>query len=145
MTFFVNFAKSSPPIDCWDRSGRACQVQSIVVVASSIAYVIHRISLAGVDMICRESEVTGSEFLLSFYKGSAEASFNVELNVAVEEPNTYHVSISCGSTIFLVPTWVVGLKPDDSIALVLNHESVSSDGRGWQVRVCSTKRTGFGK
>lgn len=39
-------------------------------------------------MICRESKVTGSEFLRSFYKGSGKASFDVELDMAVEEPDT---------------------------------------------------------
>ncbi|KAG9859407.1 hypothetical protein KCU94_g142, partial [Aureobasidium melanogenum] len=106
MTLVVDFSKSLPPIILWDRGGRACQIQGIVVIASSIANVIHRISLAGVDMICRESKAAGSEFLRSFYKGSAEAGFDVELNVAVEEPDTY-------------------------LSLILKHESVSSDRRGW--------------
>ncbi|KAG9938355.1 hypothetical protein KCU98_g147, partial [Aureobasidium melanogenum] len=105
MTLVVDFSKSLPPIILWDRGGRACQIQGIVVIASSIANVIHRISLAGVDMICRESKAAGSEFLRSFYKGSAEAGFDVELNVAVEEPDTY-------------------------LSLILKHESVSSDRRG---------------
>lgn len=89
MTLVVDFSKSLPPIILRDRGGRACQIQGIVVIASSIANVIHRISLAGVDMICRESKTAGSELLRSFYKGSAKSSFDVELNVAMEEPDTY--------------------------------------------------------
>lgn len=84
-----NHSKNLPPIVLWDRGGRACQIQGIVIIASSIANVIHRVSLAGVDMIRWESKFAGSELLRSFYKGSAEASFDMELDVAVEQPDTY--------------------------------------------------------
>lgn len=80
--------ESLPPVILWDRAGRIRQVQGVVVVASSIADIIHGISLAGIDMVCRKGEATGSEFLWSLDERSAKASFNMELDVAVEEPDT---------------------------------------------------------
>lgn len=55
------------------------------------------------------------------------------------------VSHSVRFEFFVLPTWVIGSESDDSITLVLNHERVSSDRRGWQVRVCSAERTSFGE
>ena len=78
-----------PPVILWDRAGCACQVQGVVVVASSIANIIHGISLAGIDMVCRKGETTGSKLLWSLDERSAKASFDMELDVAVEEPDTY--------------------------------------------------------
>ena len=81
--------KNLPPVVLWNRVRCTCQVQGIVVVSSSIADIVHRISFAGIDVIFREGEITGSELLWSFDERSTKASFDVELDVAVEEPDTY--------------------------------------------------------
>jgi hypothetical protein len=94
-----------PPVILRDRAGCACQIQGVVVVASSIADVIHGISFAGIDMVCRKTEATGSKLLWSLDERSAKASFDMELDVAVEEPDTYicqyllQVVSSCGTNL----------------------------------------------
>lgn len=80
---------SLPPVVLWNRVRCTCQVQSVVVVPSCITHIVHRISLASIDMVFRQGEVTGCEFFRGFDESSAKASFDVELNVTVEEPDTY--------------------------------------------------------
>jgi hypothetical protein len=40
-------------------------------------------------MVCRKSKTTGSKLLWSLDESSTKASFDMKLNVAVEEPNTW--------------------------------------------------------
>jgi hypothetical protein len=80
--------QNSPPVILWNRVRYTCQVQGIVVVAGSVTDIVHGIRLAGIDMVCRKGESTGSELLWSFDESSTKASFDMELNVAVEEPDT---------------------------------------------------------
>jgi len=78
-----------PPVILWNCVWCACQIEGIVIVASSVTNVVHGIRLAGIDMVSRKSETATSELFWSFDEGSAEASFDVELDVAVEEPDAY--------------------------------------------------------
>jgi hypothetical protein len=88
-TSVFTLLQSLPPVILWNRVRYTCQVQGIVVVAGSITDIVHGIGLAGIDMVCRKGKATGSELLWSFDKSSAKASFDMELNVAVEEPDTW--------------------------------------------------------
>jgi hypothetical protein len=76
-TFVLGSRRSLPPVVLRNRVRCTCQVQGIVVVASSIANIVHRISLASIDMVLGESEIAGSELLWSFDKRSAKPSFDV--------------------------------------------------------------------
>jgi len=40
-------------------------------------------------VVSRKSETAGSELFWSFDEGSAESGFNMELDVAMEEPDAY--------------------------------------------------------
>jgi hypothetical protein len=82
-------------------------------------------------MVFWESEIAGSQLLWSFDERSAKASFNMELDMAMEEPDTWICQYTVRYVRTVAPTGIICSESNHSVTFVLNHDSVSPDRRGW--------------
>jgi len=121
----------------------AIQIQRILRVARSVAGRQHGIGLADVEVILRDHQARGGEFLGRFDDRGGEAAHHVELDVAVEQPYACMRSVfSCqhkrGWRRELI--WIVGSEADHGIRLGLKHDGVALHGGARVVGICAGER-----
>lgn len=85
-----------PIVSSRDLSIGASQIERVVRIGSSVPAILHRVGLASFVVVMRDGRFGIDEYFRSFDDGSREARHDVELDVAMEQPNAYTLSaISC--------------------------------------------------
>lgn len=68
------------------------QIERIVRIASRVTMILHRVGLASFVVVMRDVEFRVGEYFRGFDDGSREAGHDVELDVAMEQPDAYTLS-----------------------------------------------------
>lgn len=108
-------------------------------VASRVAGRQHGIGLADVEVVLRDLQTRGLEFLGRFDDRGGEAGHYVELDVAVEQPDACMRSVFPGregkGRWGLI--WVIGSEADYGVGVGLEHDGVALHGRAGVAGVCA--------
>ncbi len=85
-------------------------IERVFRIAPAISLVIHSVMLASRDMVRRNREV--AQVVGRFDEGSDETRSDVVLNVTMEEPHS----------------WIISLEPPYRHRILVQHDCISSDG-----------------
>lgn len=122
------------------------QVEGILRVAGRVASRQHGIGLADVEVVLRDGQARGFDVVGRLDDGGGEAADNVELDVAVEQPDACMRSVfswrgrESGGGGGLI--WIVSAEANDGVGFGLKHDGVALQGGLGVVAVCAGKGTG---